>query len=346
MTPILTPAAEDVLYLLDLPWWVHRAAEISPQDLTQVLPSVAGCLARLFREQQPRYLAAAVESIGPTWRHQRYPADRSDPNRDRWTGYKVRRPPKSEAFLAQSAAVEALCAAYAIPIGWAEGWEGDDVLATWTRQARAEGLRVVVVTLDKDLGALATDGGNGGTQVVAWSGERDQLGPIEVRDGAKLRERWGVAPGQMRDLLALMGDASDDIPGAKGVGEIRAARLVSHFGGAREACAAAVRLLPVVESAGKEAAKVAKLHGFEGSAVCRSLAAHAPHVDLSYDLAGLRDDAPIALDLDDCAVGGFELDKLHRIYLSHGCLHLMAEATMQNRAKRPRRPEGERRHVA
>src|SRR5690606_27348953 len=109
-----------------------------------------------------------------------------------------------------------------IPVMEAAGFEADDVIAAVTGRALAAGLRVVIVSHDKDLAQLA------GERVVIWDGRDRVTGPEEVR------ARWGVGPELLGDLLALAGDASDGIPGVPGIGAKTAAELLQKRGSLEE----------------------------------------------------------------------------------------------------------------
>src|SRR3954467_8861714 len=109
--------------------------------------------------------------------------------------------------------------AYRIPIFIADGLEADDLLAVAVARAREKGLRVVIASSDKDLMQLVDD------HVVLWDAMRDRVyGEPEVF------AKFGVPPAQGRDLLALVGDTSDNVPGVPGVGLKTAAELLLQFG--------------------------------------------------------------------------------------------------------------------
>ena len=167
---------------------------------------------KLFREEKPDYLAIALDPPGPTFRDKLF------------TDYKATRTAMPDDLARQLPYVRRLFEALRTPIIEVPGYEADDVIATLVEHAlKLDDLDVVIVTGDKDLLQLV------GPRVRVLS-VLGRTGERVVYDEAKVRERWGVAPGQIADVLALMGDSIDNIPGVKGVGEKTAVKLVDQFG--------------------------------------------------------------------------------------------------------------------
>ena len=168
---------------------------------------------KLIREEQPDYLGIALDPPGPTFRDKMY------------AEYKATRTSMPDDLARQIPYVRRLFDALRVPVLEVPGFEADDVLATLVEQALAidRDLEIVLVTGDKDMLQLV------GPRVRVLS-VLGRTGERIVYDEAKVRERWGVEPGQIVDVLALMGDAIDNIPGVKGVGEKTAVRLVSQIG--------------------------------------------------------------------------------------------------------------------
>src|SRR5438094_728643 len=167
---------------------------------------------KLIREEQPDYLAVAWDPPGPTFR-------------DALSAeYKATRAAMPDDLVRQLPYVRRLFEALRIPVIEVAGFEADDVLATLVERALAlPDLEIVVVTGDKDLLQLV------GPRVCVLS-VSGRTGEPVLYDEAKVRERWGVEPGQIADVLALMGDTIDNIKGVHGVGEKTAVKLVSQFG--------------------------------------------------------------------------------------------------------------------
>jgi DNA polymerase-1 len=166
-------------------------------------------LQKVVGERRPHMLAVAMDSKERTFRHG------LDPR------YKANRPPPPPDLSQQMARVEQIVRAWDVACLFKAGLEADDLLAAATARALGEGLRVVLVSADKDLLQLIRDEDE---LVVMWDSMREKVyGPREVH------EKFGVAPSQVRDFLALTGDTSDNIPGVPGVGPKTAADLLNEF---------------------------------------------------------------------------------------------------------------------
>jgi len=137
--------------------------------------------------------------------------------------YKIHRPPTDPDLRAQFPMVKELLEGLAIPVVEAEGWEGDDILGTLATRGSAEGMRVLLVTGDKDALQLVDDN----VRVVST---KKGITDIVVYDRDGVVDRYGVEPGQVADFLGLKGDTSDNIPGIPGVGEKTAAKLLQQYG--------------------------------------------------------------------------------------------------------------------
>src|SRR5947199_160393 len=167
---------------------------------------------KLIREEQPEYLGIAWDPPGPTFRDHLF------------TDYKATRTAMPDDLVRQLPYVRRLFAALRTPVIEVSGYEADDVLATLVDKALALDVdEVVIVTGDKDLLQLVGPR----VRVVSVLG---RTGEKIVYDEAKVRERWGVDPAQIVDVLALMGDSIDNIPGVHGVGEKTAVKLISQYG--------------------------------------------------------------------------------------------------------------------
>jgi DNA polymerase-1 len=164
-------------------------------------------LRKLLRDEEPDLIAVAFDLPGEVFRHQQY-AD-----------YKANRPPTPEDLDVQVPYAKRACDVLGVTPVELEGYEADDLIATYTRHARETGMNVVVVASDKDLLQLVGDG----VEVLNPSKEL-RLDPQGVVGS------FGVAPDRVRDVLGLMGDSVDNIPGVPGVGEKTAVSVVSTFG--------------------------------------------------------------------------------------------------------------------
>ncbi|MEZ4393502.1 MAG: 5'-3' exonuclease H3TH domain-containing protein [Polyangiales bacterium] len=273
MPTTLPPPGDDrTLYVIDLSGYVFRAYHgVGPLSSSKGEPTnatfgVTNMLNSLVRNQRPAYLAVAMDSKGPTFRHERYPA------------YKANRPPPPPDLSQQMARCREVAEAYAIPVFQREGVEADDLIASSVKLAKAAGLKVVVATGDKDLMQLVDD------DVMVWDAMRSRIFGVD-----EVKEKWGVAPALVGDLLALMGDSSDNIPGVAHVGEKTAAKLLAEFGS----------LDGIYRSLDKLKGKVKE-----------NLTLHEADARLSRELVALKDDVPMAFDLAALRYGGYDQGRL------------------------------------
>jgi len=168
-------------------------------------------LRKLLNDEKPEYVGVAFDLEGPTFRHERF-AD-----------YKAQRPPLPADLIPQFPLAKEVCAGYRIPVLELDGYEADDLIATYARLGREAGFKVVVVASDKDLLQLVGDG-----VTVLNPSKNLHLDPAGVA------EQFGAPPERVRDVLGLMGDSVDNIPGVPGVGEKTALALVATYGDVEE----------------------------------------------------------------------------------------------------------------
>ena len=166
---------------------------------------------KLIREEQPEYLGVAWDPPGPTFRDALF------------SEYKATRTAMPGDLARQLPYVRRLFEALRLPVLEVPGYEADDVLGTLVRRALEHDVDVVIVTGDKDLLQLVGPR----VKVLSVSG---RTGEPVLYDEAKVRERWGVEPAQIPEVLALMGDSIDNIPGVHGVGEKTAVKLIAQYG--------------------------------------------------------------------------------------------------------------------
>ena len=171
----------------------------------------ANSLLYVLDELHPTHIVAAWDGPGPTFRHEQ-DAD-----------YKATRPPMPDDLKPQVARVREVLDAFRIPVVEAPGYEADDVLGTLAQQAAAGGVETVLVTLDNDMVQLVRPG----VRVLMYRPyQRDYV----LYDEERVRERWGFGPERMTDYKALVGDATDNIAGVKGIGEKGAKALIGEWG--------------------------------------------------------------------------------------------------------------------
>jgi DNA polymerase-1 len=179
---------------------------------TNAVYGFALMLKRVLQKYPPDYVAIALDGPAETVRKQQY------------APYKATRKKMPDDLAQQIPYIKRLCSAMQIPILEIPGQEADDIIATVAKQAVARGFFPVVVTLDKDLYQIIDT-------ILVLNTSKDDM----IVDRDKVKELFGVSPEQIPDLLGLWGDASDNVPGAPGIGEKTARDLIQRFGSI-EAC--------------------------------------------------------------------------------------------------------------
>jgi len=196
----------------------------SKGQVTQAVFVFTNMLRKLLNDEKPDYIAAVWDTFAPTFRH------------DSFEDYKANREAMPDDLVSQLPYIERVCEAFSIPVVKLDGYEADDIIGTFSKQIAAKGMQCVIVSNDKDLCQLVRD-----PNVIAMRQNAQNLRrkvpvpPIEWCDEAWVNKKFGVPPEKIIDLLGLMGDSVDNIPGAPGIGEKGALKLVLEFGSAREA---------------------------------------------------------------------------------------------------------------
>jgi DNA polymerase-1 len=215
---------------------------------------------RLKRQFSPDLLAAVFESEGPTFRDRMF------------EHYKANRSETPPELLEQIPLVERMLAALNIPVLKLDGYEADDLIGTVSRLASKAGIETTIVSSDKDMLQLIDE----------HTSMLDMMKNDTVYDAGKVKEAKGVPPALIPDLLGLLGDTVDNIPGAPGIGEKGAVQLLEQFGS--------------LEAALDRAAEVKR------KAYQDSLLNHRDQILLSKRLATIDRHAPLQLSLNDLAV--------------------------------------------
>jgi DNA polymerase-1 len=183
-----------------------------PLSTTQGIPTnatyvFATMLKRVVQKYPPEYIAVALDSSAPTQRHAQYDL------------YKATRKKMPPDLAQQIPYIRQFCDAMRITVVAIPGYEADDIIATIATKAVADGLHPLIVTMDKDLCQIVD------TTLILNTSKDDLL-----VDRDKVKELYGVPPEQIPDLLGLMGDTSDNVPGAPGIGPKTALELIQRFG--------------------------------------------------------------------------------------------------------------------
>lgn len=277
---------EDALYLVDISSFIFRAYHALPPlssskgEPTHAVKGVTQMFRKLIDELDPKRIIVAMDSKAPTFRKELFEA------------YKANRPPPPPDLSMQIERILELVTVWGMnPIG-IPGFEADDIIATCAVKARAAGLKVVIVSADKDLLQLIDE------ETVMYDTMRGT-----IFGEAETIERMGVPPEQVRDLLALMGDSSDNIPGVPSVGAKTAAKFLGKYGS----------LEGIYEN----------IEDFKGKTKER-LIENRDVAFLSRELVALKDDMELPFDPTECRFDGGDLSALRRIFAELEFTALMA----------------------
>jgi DNA polymerase-1 len=240
-------------------------------------------LRKLIQDHRPEYIAASFDLTGPTFRSEMA------------TDYKANRAPMPPDLAEQIPWVHEACEAMGVPILTYQRFEADDVIGTLATRAVGEGFEVAIVTGDKDFFQLVHDG------LKVYNPRDDGT----WYDEAGVKEKFGVAPSQVVDVLALMGDSIDNIKGVPGVGEKGARDLIAQYGSLDELLA--------------HAAEVPNKRYREG------LLAHADDARQSRELARIRTDVPVEFVADALRYRGASRERCFELFTRLGFRTLIME---------------------
>lgn len=183
----------------------------------------------IINREHPSHLAVVFDPAGPTFRHKEFQS------------YKANRDATPEDIHAAVPYIKQIMQAYGVKIVQQDGYEADDVIGTLARKAEKEGFDVYMITPDKDYGQLVSDH-------VFIIKPRTTHSDIEVLGVKEVMDKWGISsPAQVIDLLGLMGDTADNIPGCPGVGEKTAVKLINDFGSIENIIASTDKLKGVLK---------------------------------------------------------------------------------------------------
>jgi DNA polymerase-1 len=302
------PEAPPKLYLVDAMSNIHRAyhaiqrLSTSAGRPTNAIYGFVTMLRKMLREHTPDYLAVAWDGPQRTLRHEQY------------AEYKANRQPMADDLASQVPVIRQILDAYRIPVLELPGYEADDVIGTLAKKASTMGFDVVIVTADKDMLQLV------GPRVRVFHTGREKF-----LDTAGVREFFGVAPEQVADVLALMGDSVDNIPGVPRVGEVTAKKWISEYGD-----------LPTL------LARAGEIKGKVGE----SLREHRENAVISRRLVEIPTDLPIPFEPDALRCAPADSKRLKDLFVELE-FHSLAAEIHDESAVRPeisavRRRPGER----
>ena len=241
---------------------------------TSAIYGFVNTLEEIVKKEQPTHLAVAFDPSGPTFRHEAFEQ------------YKAQREATPEDIRKAVPIIKDIIKAYNIPIFIKDGFEADDVIGTLSHIAAEHGFETYMVTPDKDYGQLV--GGNVYMYRPRHSGGYEVMGEKEVT------EKYGLAnKNQIIDLLGLMGDSSDNIPGCPGIGEKTAVKLLQEFG-----------------SINNLLASTDKLKG----AIKGKIENNVEQIKFSQFLATIRTDVPLEFNEDELKVVKADSDKVLELF--------------------------------
>jgi DNA polymerase-1 len=288
-------AAKPLVYLIDGSSQMYRAYHAPVRTMdggllrnakgqpTNAVYIFVTMLRKLLNEHKPEYIAASFDLPGRTFRD------------DLASDYKANRTPMPDELAAQIPMVHAACEALGVPILTSERYEADDVIGTLAAKAAAAGFDVAIVTGDKDFYQLVHDG------IRVFNPKEDGT----WYDAAGVKDKFGVAPSQVVDVLALMGDTIDNIKGVPGIGEKGAVSLIGTYG--------------TLENLIANAAQVSNKRYREG------LLGNAEAARQSRELAQIRVDVPVDFDAEALKYAGGRRDRCFTIFNELAFRSLAAE---------------------
>jgi DNA polymerase-1 len=282
LTDTSAVATKGTVYLLDTSFFIFRAYHALPPLTTSTgLPTnavqgVSTMLEKLIRDKKPVWMGCCFDTARATFRRELFPA------------YKANRLEPDEELRVQFPYVRRLVAALEVPVLDREGFEADDILATLAKRFEDEGFDVVLVTGDKDLMQCVTDR----TTLL------DPMRDLHVTR-AEVFEKFGVGPEGVPEVLGLMGDSSDNIPGVKGVGPKTASALIAHFG--------------TIEAMLARSEEIEKLPIRGAASVRKKIEEGAEMARLCRHLAEVRRDVPIDVTPEQLHLGHLATDELESL---------------------------------
>lgn len=271
------------LFLLDAYALIYRAyyaflksPRINSKGLnTSAIMGFVNTLEEILTKEQPTHIGVAFDPKGGTFRHELYKE------------YKAQREETPEVIRESVPIIKELLAAYRIPVLEVPGFEADDVIGTLAHKADEKGITTYMMTPDKDYCQLVTE------RALIYRPKYGNNG-YEVMGPAQVMEKYGLQnTGQVIDMLGLMGDSSDNIPGCPGIGEKTAVKLITEFGGIDGLLA-----------------NTDKLKG----ALKEKVENNVEQIKFSRLLATIRTDVPVELDMDSLKFNGPDEQKLMKMF--------------------------------
>jgi len=265
------------IYLIDGSAYIYRAYHaVRGLSNSQGLPTNAvfgftNMLIKLIKEKSPEYLMIFFDVKGPTFRHKMYGE------------YKANRPPMPEDLSIQIPHIKNIVSAFNLPSMEKQGYEADDLIGTVAKKAEDKGFSVIMVTGDKDFKQLVTK------NIIIWDPMKDKV--IDIKE---IKAEFGLGPEKMIDIMGLMGDKADNIPGVPGIGPKTAASLITTFGTLEQ-------LYENIDTVTQKKQRE-NLINFKAQAF------------LSKDLVTIKTDIPLLFNQNDFLFKGFDNEKLFSLF--------------------------------
>ncbi|NWF77318.1 MAG: DNA polymerase I [Chloroflexi bacterium] len=271
-----------LLLLFDGNALIHRAFHALPPltqsktgELVNAVYGFASTLLKVLAEFKPTHWAVAFDRPTPTFRHEMF------------AEYKAQRPATPEELKNQIKRVHQLVEAFHIPVFEIDGFEADDVLGTLSKQAEEQGIETIIVTGDNDMLQAVLP------RVKALAPRRTFTDTI-LYDAEAVEQKYGIKPEQLPDLKALVGDASDNIPGLPGIGEKTATKLLQQYGS----------LQGIYDH----------IEDVTPSKLQETLRQYRDQAFQNKELSTIVKDVPVKLDLKTCQVSHYDRDEVVKLF--------------------------------
>ena len=267
------------LFLIDATAFCYRAfyalkgLSTSFGQPTNAIYGFVNMLNKILKEKKPQFLGVCFDVSRQTFRQEKF------------SDYKIQRPPMPEGLSTQIPLIKEIIQAYGISIFEKAGYEADDIIATLAKKAKAKDFKIVIVSSDKDILQLVD------ARTVIFSPYKDQG---VIYDEKKVYARFGVSPKYIPDIIALMGDSVDNIPGISGIGEKTATELIKRYGSVE-------KLLTEIDEIKEEKLK-------------NILKENIEKIKLSKELAILNDNVEIDFDLEKLKIQPPDVKELYRLF--------------------------------
>ncbi|OGW83726.1 MAG: DNA polymerase I [Omnitrophica bacterium RIFCSPLOWO2_01_FULL_45_10] len=253
-------------------YYAIRQLSTSKGQPTNAVYGFVTMLNKIVKDNKPDMLAVAFDLKGPTFRHEKFEE------------YKIHRRPMPDDLVGQLPIIKKIIGSYNIPIYEFQGYEADDILATLAKRAEERDIETFIVTGDKDALQLVN------SNIKVYSTHNDGI----IYDMKKIKEIYDVGSDKIVDIMALMGDDSDNIPGVRGIGEKSAVELIKEFGSLDNL--------------------LSNLEKVKGESKRKTLEENAQIAILSRELAVLDANVPIKVDFEDLKTKEPNREELFKLF--------------------------------